>query len=762
MVIGLTCSTLLFLYVKKEMEADRFFPSHERIVRVESNWGPRLSLNQAKLIQKSLPEIEQMTLYQASWSGQDIIRYNQIDYLIQPVIYADSSFFNVFKFNCQYGDLSTSLMLPYSMVLTQSEAQKIFGSENPVGKTVQLKTTTFGIHEYTVTAVMNDIPNNCSFRFNMVLSVSGLMKIDWYRENAEHWGTCNNTGFALLSPQADFKQMNEKAKTAFVSQSPEWVHDAIPFNYSLLDNLHLSDFDTDGVFITNNLFTVRLLGAIGLLILLVGGINYFNLNRAQVDENRKQLSIRRTIGANSQQIMLHSLTTTGLILLSAIIVSIGLISIFLPLFNHYTQSAFALGNVFTVSNIGLMGLLILFVLLFFGVLPAIVTSQQPLVLSLKVNHSPAKQRQQYGLMVFQFGITMVLLIGALFIYKQNYFMMEHNDGFPKQNILYVNQNPESALKALYLEQEFEKVTGVTGVGFGSELFGDFGENWGRQLYYNGGQIHVNFNLLNVSYDLPELFNLQIAEGNGFTQESEKRQDIMVNQTLSKKYEMAQVIGSSLNEDKKTNNVVGVIKDIYQKSLHESIEPLALRCTDDKSGILYVRFDGVSPLQMKKSIERFKEIWQEVSPNFPFDYQFLDGHYRDIYESEIKLMNLIIAATTLSIIMAVLGLIGLAFFMIGKRTKEIGVRKVNGAKVIEILTLLNVDFIKWILLAFIIAIPVAWFALQKWLENFAYKTSLNWWVFLLGGMLTLCVALLTVLWQSWRAATRNPVEALRYE
>jgi putative ABC transport system permease protein len=762
MVIGLTCSSLLFLYVKKEMETDRFFPSHERIVRVESSWGPRLSVNQAKLLQKTLPEIEQMTLYQSSWSSQDIISFNNNDYRIEQVIYADSSFFNVLKFNSLYGDLSSSLMLPYSMVLTQSQAKRIFGNGNPVGKTILLKTSTFGIHDYTITAVMEDIPNNCSFRFNMVLSLSGLMKIDWYKQNAEHWGTCNNTGFALLSPNARFDQMNEKAKIAFLNQSPEWVHNAVPFQFSSLDGLHFSDFDIDGVFITNRLFTVRLLGAIGLLILLVAGINYFNLNRAQVEENRKQWSIRRTIGANSKQVMMHSLTTTVLILLSGILLSIFLIFTILPIFNDYTHSAFTLTNVFSPSNLVLMGLLIFFVLLFFGVAPAVITSNQSVGLSLRTNNSIEKRRRQYGLMVFQFGISMVLLFGAIFIYKQNRFMMEHDDGFPKQNILCVNQNPESTSKALYLEEEFEKVTGVTGVAFGSGLMGDFGENWGRELYYDGGQIHVNFNLLNVSYDFPKLFGLEVIDGNGFTQGSEIRQDIIVNQTLSKKYEVASVLGSSLNEDKSTNNVVGVITDIHHKNLHESIEPLALRCTGDKDGILYIRFDGVSPIQMKRSIDRFKEVWQEVSPDFPFDYQFLDAHYRDIYESEIKLMNLIVAATGLSILMAVLGLIGLAYFIIGKRTKEIGVRKVNGAKIVEILTLLNADFIKWILIAFIFAVPLAWYAISSWITNFAYKTSLNWWVFVLGGLFTLMVALLTVFVQSWRAATRNPVEVLRYE
>jgi putative ABC transport system permease protein len=762
MIIGLTCSSLLFLYVKKEMQSDQFFPQYENTFLITSDWGNSLAINHARLLKKSLPEIEQITCYHRTWSYQELINYNQTDFELKDAIYADSAFFNVFQYKALYGDLTTALMQPYTMVLTRPEAQKIFGNGNPVGKIIRLKTSTFDIHDYSITAVLDDIPNNCSFHFNAVASLAGLMKIDRYKQNAEHWGTCNYTTFARLAKGADIEQMNEKAKTAFLNGSPEWVHDIVPFKFIPLDGLHFYASDTDGVFVPNRLFTVNLLGAIGMLILLVAGINYFNLNRAQVDENRKQWSIRRTVGATRKQIIFHSLTTTSVIFAIAFTVSLLLIFLILPAFNSYTHSRFTFTGLFSSSNLLLIISLVATVLLFFGLIPAIITSNQPVVGTLKKVNPVQVQKRQFGQMVFQFGISMVLIIGAIFIYKQNQFMLNHDDGFRKKNIVYLKMNSEAKEKSSYLEQEYEKMPGVSAVSYGSDLMGDFSENWGRTLYCDKEDKEINVNVLNVSCDFPELFGLQVLEGNGFNESSPGRNDILVNQAVGRNFEIEKVIGASLSNDRKNNNVVGVIKDINQKSLHEKIKPLILRCVEDNRAIMFVRFDNLSMVQMDRTLDKFKTIWQEVSPDYPFNYEFLDSHYKAIYEKELKLMNLIVAATGLSIILSALGLIGLAYFMISKRKKEIGVRKVNGAKVVEILLLLHADFIKWILLAFILAAPAAWYAIQKWLENFAYKTELSWWVFALGGFLTLLMALLTVFIQSYKAAIRNPVESLKYE
>ncbi len=762
MIIGLTCSTLLFLYVKNEFNKNLFFKNHERVVRIESNWSSRLSLKQTGLLKSNLPEIEKITFYEASWSGQDLVNYNQTNYNISNVIYADSLFFDVFQFKSYYGNLKTALNAPYSMVLTKWQANQIFGNINPVGKTVSLKTTEFGIYPYTVTAVIDDLPNNCSFKFNMVLSYSGLLNINWYKNNAEHWGTCNTTVFALLSQNANTSLMAEKAKSAVLSQAPQWVHDIVPFKFNYLDKLHFGTASSDGVFINGKLFTVRILGAIGFLILLVAGVNFVNLTRAQVETNNKQWVIRRTIGANRLQIIMHWLASSGIIILIGVVASIVLIYYLLPVFNNFTSSNFSFSNIITQNNIVMLSLLMLFIFVFFCIIPAVINSNRPLLEGIKGGSFGLKQSRKYSLIAFQFAISIILLIGAVFIYRQNQFMMSHDDGFTKQNIVYINQNPESDLKAEYLEQEFEKVTGVTGVAFASGVLGSFGENWGRDLYHNGQTINVDFDLLNVSYDFIDLFNLQIVDGKKFTKESEQRNDIIFNQKSLNKFNLESIIGASLSTDKSLNNVIGVVKDIYQKSLHEPVDALALRCTGDKGNIMYVRFDNLPPAKVQLALQQFESKWNEVSQNFPFNYQFLDSHYQYIYDSENKLMKLVVMAALLSIVMAVLGLIALVSFMINSRTKEIGIRKVNGAKIWEILLLVNTDFVKWVVFAFIFSTPVAYFATNNWLQNFAYRTSLSWWVFVLAGLVAVLVTIITVSVNSFKTTVRNPVDALRYE
>lgn len=712
MVIGITCSSLLFMYVKKEVESDRFFPQHENTYLVSSNWGNSLALNHARLLKKALPEIEEITYYHHTWSYQDFINYNNTDYELKDAIYADSAFFKVLQFKPLYGDLTTALEQPYSIVLTRQQSEKIFGAENPVGKSVSLKTTAFNIHEYTVTAVIDNIPNNCSFRFNAVVALGGLMNIEWYKINAEHWGTCNYSTFARFAKGTDMNQLDEKAKSLFIAESPEWVHDLVPFTFIPLVRLHFFSSESDGVFIPNQVFIVQLLGAVGLLILLVAGINYFGLSRAQIHENRKQWGIRRTIGATRKQIIWHSLLATLLVFGIALIMSFLLIYLVLPAFNAYTHSNFIFAGLFRSTNLLILASLVTFILLFFGLIPAIITSNQPVIGTLKTTDPVQVQKHQFGQMVFQFGISMILIISALFIYKQNHFMLNHNDGFQKQNIVYLKMNPQSQEKGDLLEQEFEKLPGVAGVAFASDILGNFGENWGRTLFCDGGDKEINVNVLNVSKDFPELFGLSVVDGQPFDNSSSERADILVNQSVGRKYNLDRVVGASLNSDRKYNTIVGVIQDFHHKNLHEKIEPLILRCVSSDRSIMFVRFNTTTLVQTEKTIDQFKKTWQQVSPDFPFNYEFLDSYYKSIYEKELKLMKLIITATILSVMLSALGLIGLAYFMISKRKKEIGVRKVNGAKVIEILMLLHSDFIKWILIAFMVAVPVTWYALQK--------------------------------------------------
>jgi putative ABC transport system permease protein len=533
-VIGLTCSTLLFLYVKNEFNADKFFPSYESIYHVDTNWGNSLALTHGEVLKKNLPEIEAITLYQSSWSDQTIVKYNKNDYNIENAIYVDSGFFNVFEYSVYQGNLIDAMMQPYSIILTKKQALKIFGNTNPIDQIAELKTSRFGISKYTVKAVLEDLPNNCSFHFDMVLPLSDLMNIEWYKANAEHWGTCNYSAFVKLAKGTNPKILEQKAGLAFLSDAPEWVHDIVPIKFNSLNDLHFGTDAGDDVFTANNKFIVILLGAIGSLILLIAGINYLNLNMSKTDENVKEWNIKRTIGATKTQLMMQSLLSSIIIILIGTTLSGFLIVSLLPAFNLYTQSSFQIANIVTPENTYLLGGIMLFALLLFGIIPALISSNQPIINVIKTTKSSTLHTKKYNLVVFQFCISTLLIIGSLVIYKQNNLLMNHNSGYKTNNILYIQLNQEAREKSEFLETEFEKIANVDKVAFSNGIFGTNGSNWGRLLYYEGNEIDVEFAVYSASYDFFDLFELNVTDGNGFDKNSIINRDLIVNEAFIKK------------------------------------------------------------------------------------------------------------------------------------------------------------------------------------------------------------------------------------
>jgi putative ABC transport system permease protein len=323
-------------------------------------------------------------------------------------------------------------------------------------------------------------------------------------------------------------------------------------------------------------------------------------------------------------------------------------------------------------------------------------------------------------------------------------------------------SPEAQENYKILEQAYEKETVVEEVAFGSGLIGEIGSNLGRTLYCEERSIDVEYDYLRVSPDFFSLFGLQVITGREFNEYSPKQGDMIYNETFVNKYQLENPLNSFLERTEPRGNTVGIVKDFNHSSLKNKITPIGFQCSVEDANILFVKVSTNSSVQIKTALSNMEKAWYEVSPNFPFKANFFDKHYEDVYESEIKMMKVLSVASILSIFIASLGLFCISYFIINKRINEIGIRKVNGATIVEVIQLLNMDMVKWVFVAITLAIPTAYLILDKWLENFAYKTILSWWIFALAGILALGIALFTVSWQSWRVATRNPVEALRYE
>jgi len=763
-VIGLTTCILLLLYVKTQYQADKCFPDYENIYQINSNWGSSISEKYIKLFKENVAEVKEMTLYQYSWSWQDIIYYNETNYKIDDVVYADSSFFEVFQFKTLNGNANEALKQAFGMVITKKEALRIFGSTDIVGQSFPFKTSDFGTHEYTIKAIIDDIPENSSIHFQAVLPLASLMKIDWYKNNADHWGTCNYRGFVLLHKYANPKQVAQKFDSLCLSTVPEWAQDIAPFYLNGLKGLHFDLQSNDGVFATSNQTLVNLLAAIGILILLLAGINYFNLNLSQLEQNNTRIGISKVVGASKFNIAFQSILSTLIIYFLGLIITTFVIITILPLFNEITGSSFNFHSFFNPSNLQVFIAFILISGLIFGIFPALISSKlKPLSMLNKKKIFSQKQPVMQVLVVFQFTLSIALIASTILIYKQNKYLLTANYGFDAEQIMYIPISPDLDNKLDVLEHEIEQLASVAGVAMSSEVFGNVEQNWGRNMYGDGETKDIEIANVWVSADFMQLFNIDLIKGRAFDEQSAEKREMIYNEAFIKKYNIKNPLQTSLNSDFKKYNTVGVIRNFNFGTLHDPITPFAFICSNDGSlSTLFVKFNTLNNVQTQSLIADLGKIWNNYSPNFPFEYKFMNTHYHDVYENEIRMSKILTMASILSILLASLGLFCLSYFIIGKRIKEIGVRKVNGAKVTEILALLNVDFIRWITIAFIVAIPISWYAMNKWLATFAYKTTINWWIFLVAGLITLFIALFTVSWQSYRAARKNPVEALRYE
>ncbi len=764
-IIGLTTCILLLLYVKNEYHSDECFTDYQQIYRVENTDGSSQAYNTYKLISEQIPEIENACIYQSTWSPQDIVFFNNINYKVEDMIYVDKNFFKVFDFKSLSGDAQTALNEPYQLIITKEQALRIFGAIDVAGSSVELKTSEFDTHKYTIGAVIDNIPENSSIHFNALINMEDLMNFDWFKTNAEHWGTTNYRLFVkLASPSIAPEQVAANIDSCYLhSETPEWTHKRVPFRLSTLKSLHFTETYNDKVFKVGNKNLVNILAIIGIFILVLAGINYFNLNLSQLEKNIQSIGIKKALGANKITIASHSILSSLILFTIALICTIILIGDILPYFNQLSGSHFTWHSFLSTSNILFFASIVIVAFVLISLFPAYLTAKQNTSLLLKQRkiYSHKNPVMQF-LIIFQFVLSIVLIATTILIHKQNYFLLHTDYGIQRDQVLYIPLSPEVIDNTDMLKDRISSESNIEKVAFGSSVFGDVRQNWGRSLYGTKDTLDVEFTNMYVSCDFFDLFGIDVVQGQAFSKESEARRDVIFNQAFVDKYHPQTILESSMDNQRKRLNTIGVARNINFGTLHQNITPFAYICCDGNYNNIFIKINTATTAQTKALISNLKDIWNELSPNYPFEYHFINDHYRSIYEKEIRMSNILSIASALSVTLAILGLFCLSYFMISKRTKEIGVRKVNGAKTIEIYQLINAHFIKWVSIAFVVACPIAYYFITQWLQNFAYRTSISWWIFALAGLMVFTVTLITVSWQSWRAATQNPVKSIRYE
>lgn len=765
--IGIGLSLLILIYVKHQLSYDTFHEHSDRIVRVNMVDEDGAIAVTPSMVAPTLdfiaPEIEKwIRLYEPTRYSPVIISAENEKFQEESFLYADSSFFDLFSFEVIAGNSKTALQRPRSLVLTRSKALMLFGTTNVIGNTVNAKIFNT-VYDFEVTAVLEDIPENSHFKFDYLGSLHTIQT--WSQLSDTELRSANFYTYLLLQPEANRNQLQTTIDEYTSNNMPEGRDFGLTF-IPLTDLYLHSDFDAE-IAPMGSMQNVYGFSFLAFLILLIAIINYINLATARSVKRGAEVGIRKALGAARIQLIRQFYGESIVITLISISISILMIEFFKDTFFSLMGQTIQF-NLFTDYTVLLLLLGIMSVTaLLAGSYPALMLSSYEPVKVLKglfsKKGSDAVLRK--GLVIFQFMISTFLILGTAIIYLQTDFILNKDLGFDKEEVLVLPaRDRELAPKQSILKSEILRQPGVVSATFMSNVPGKVFGGYYSEHTPNTDRVPTNAGA--ADKDLIKTLDLELIAGNDFPQNpgysKEQGYVYLLNEALIKEYGWGpeEAIGKSFNVlGNREGEVVGVIKDFNFASLRENVEPLAFFMNATMHDHLLVK---ITPDNIQNTLTAIGSVWNEIAPHRPFEYEFMDQQLDALYKAEIETRNLLILFSVLGIFIACLGLIGLSSFLIEKRASEIGIRKVLGASVSNIVTLLSTDFIKLVAIGFIIGSPIAWFVMNKWLQNFAFRIDIGISIFLLTALLALLVTLITVSWQSIRAALANPVESLSNE
>jgi putative ABC transport system permease protein len=760
LVIGLTCAIFIFLWIQYEYSYDQFHTNKNNLYRVvfTNETGDFYGYYQpgplAEHLVEVIPEITHATSYsEMQWK---LSREEQGFFCIGSFV--ENDFFDMFSFPLLKGNIKTLFDDPASVVLSETLAHKLFGQTDPLGGTVQLNNGQ-SLH---VSGVMQDIPQNSHMQFEFLMSLK--IAPDWMKQ----WNLKSTTTYAMVSPQSSIRQVNGKIYGLMNEQNPGWKNVLFlrPFTKSHLYNLGGKGFWS---FMDSGLITyVYIFMVMGIVILLIACINFINLTTAYSERRAKEIGVRKTVGSSRFAIMMQFLGEAVLFAIFAMIMSLILVELALPYITNLLGKPLDMG----LTGDFLLPLLGLTILtgIGAGLYPAIHFSRvrpvRMLTNSSRTGAGGQSPLLRKGLVVVQFTLSIFFIISLLGIRQQLVFIQSKDLGYTKDCVLMIqtrgalNQKTPLVKKALLQQPAIQSVT-VSG----NDLISLQGTGSGPVEWPdkdNEDVVEAGFNM--VDFDYVETLKMNLAQGRFFSRdfETDWSEAFVVNETAIRRMGFTNPIEQEITINQgnytRTGRIIGVVKDFHAGSLHQTVYPMVVMLTD-RANYMFVRMEAH---RLTETLQRIKDTIKAHVPDDPFHYEFLDKKIENLYRMEQLTGTLTIYLTVLMLLISCLGLFGLTSFSTQQRTKEIGIRKVFGASVSHILLIISQDMLKWVLLANFIAWPIAWFAMNKWLENFSYRIDLTIWPFLLSGLIALLIALVTVSWQAIRAARANPVEALRYE
>ena len=770
LTIGLTCCLLIALYIQHESGFDKFEKNGDRIARVimqyrfngsnESNEGNYTSVRVAAIFPKTFPEVEsaiKMTEFNR------VVLYDDKMFDEKNFMYADSNFFDIFSFKLLRGNIHNALAAPYNVILTESAAKKYFGNVNPINKTLRVGNDS---NLYRVTGVMKDCPSNSQIQFDFLASFSSLGITQDYESS--YWDA-NYTTYLLLKNKNAINQLQAKLP-AFMKKEMEGQGASISFHLEPFRRIHLySPYDS---FVPNNsIIYIYILAAVALLILIIACSTYINLSTARSLERAKEVGIRKVVGAVKQQLFWQFISESVLLCLMAAILSMVVSGLLLPAFNALTNKNLQLNDLFSLPFILFSVAVALAISFFAGIYPALIlTAFQPVkVLKGLFKNTASGQGLRKSLIVFQFAISIFLIIATFIIQQQLHFIQHKKLGYDREHVLVLPMDSKMLGKLEVIKDEFKTNGDVLNVSrcVRSPVEGGGGYNMRSSVMPENAQIAVTANP--VDEDFVNTVGLQVIAGTNFNIQDIKDAapdsgavyHFILNESATRQlgWTPQQAIGKKMFlGDNRPGYVRGVIKDFNFQSLHSPIKPFIL-FPEIRGKELLVKISGE---HLAQTISFLESKWKALVPDRPFEYHFLDEDYDKLYQSEIRLAEIMKVFTSIGILLACFGLFGLSSYSIQQRTKEIGIRKVLGASVSNITALLAIDFIMLTAVSCVVAFPIAWWAAHTWLQDYSYRINISWWIFFAAGLIAIFIAMITVSMQAIKAAISNPVKSLRTE
>lgn len=780
--LGIACCVLIMLFIEHELSFDRFHQKADRIFRTleveRKPGGERFAIGfqplpMAPALETEFPEIEHAI---RTFTGGGTATFNQKSFS-EEFVFTDPAFFKVFDFPLIHGNPNTALENPNGAVITRRVAEKYFGDENPIGKQMITKNWRREVN-VVIQGVTENPPQNSSIQFDFLMHITQFPN---YERNLNRWTNFNGSTFVLLEEGVDVNTLHSRTQAMVDKYWGEMRRrsqekgnlaagdDAIQIHFQPIKQVHLDTSVNFSQEATSNPLYSYILSGIALLVLLIACINFVMLAIGRSTARAKEVGVRKVLGAQRIQLVGQFWGEALLLCTLALFLGIVLAELLLPVFNQLAQKELDLNLLSDQALLIAIAGLLPVVGLLAGSYPAAVLSRfQPVSVLKGTLKIQQKRLVTRFLVIFQFGLSIFLMISTIFMTEQQRFISARDLGFNSENVITVNtfggvgDEGEKRMQRLRKTlSEYPQILGVTGTNSA------FNKGWDINSFTHEDVEHSAF-IYRVDYDYLDMLDIKILEGRNFS--PEMRTDILdaiiVNETLVKELEWQEpYVGQRLSgwqEEKVLGGptVVGIVKDYHFLSLRQEIRPVILMLDPEwaMSHIL-IRIDGQN---ISSTLDLIRKKWADVAPNVPFEYSFVNDDIQKQYEAEMRWQKILFYSASFAIILACFGLFGLATLAARNRIKEIVIRKVLGATVSNVVMQLSIDFVKLVILANLIAWPIAYYTINKWLQNYAYRIEIEWWVFVSAGVLALFIALLTVSSQAIRAGLTNPVESLKYE